>query len=198
MFDATLETIEPGKIVKYHVTHDGLPLTFREVLELWQADAAFVTHYNQLLAAAEFSGYRWETPSVSTGTLNRTFEFVLLNCSGFCSRRTDQVTYKSYFTSEEADGGVVAFDNLSGDARLIVPSPRTDISAYGHLAAFVRNGPPQQLGEFWRVVGQEVQNQISGGPLWLSTAGGGVAWLHVRLDSSPKYYGYSPFKKPQA
>ncbi len=31
-------------------------------------------------------------------------------------------------------------------------------------------------------------------PLWLSTAGGGVAWLHVRLDSRPKYYGYSPYK----
>ncbi|MGI9175867.1 MAG: DUF6940 family protein [Rhodothermales bacterium] len=24
--------------------------------------------------------------------------------------------------------------------------------------------------------------------MWLSTAGGGVSWLHVRLDSRPKYY----------
>jgi hypothetical protein len=31
--------------------------------------------------------------------------------------------------------------------------------------------------------------------LWLSTAGMGVSWLHVRLDSSLKYYGYKPFKQ---
>ncbi len=28
-----------------------------------------------------------------------------------------------------------------------------------------------------------------------STAGGGVSWLHVRLDSWPKYYGYAPYKQ---
>jgi len=31
-------------------------------------------------------------------------------------------------------------------------------------------------------------------PTWLSTAGGGVAWLHVRLDTRPKYYRYNPYR----
>mmetsp|Transcript_9405 Transcript_9405/g.21189 ORF Transcript_9405/g.21189 Transcript_9405/m.21189 type:complete len:541 (+) Transcript_9405:444-2066(+) len=30
-------------------------------------------------------------------------------------------------------------------------------------------------------------------PVWLSTSGMGVPWLHVRLDSSPKYYTYHGF-----
>lgn len=30
-------------------------------------------------------------------------------------------------------------------------------------------------------------------PVWLSTAGAGVAWLHVRLDDRPKYYSYRPY-----
>ncbi len=30
-------------------------------------------------------------------------------------------------------------------------------------------------------------------PTWLSTAGHGVAWLHVRLDTRPKYYRYTPY-----
>jgi tRNA G26 N,N-dimethylase Trm1 len=33
---------------------------------------------------------------------------------------------------------VVVFSSLRGDATLIVPSPRTDIDTYGHLAGFVR------------------------------------------------------------
>jgi hypothetical protein len=31
-------------------------------------------------------------------------------------------------------------------------------------------------------------------PEWLSTAGAGVSWLHVRLDDRPKYYGYAPYR----
>ena len=30
--------------------------------------------------------------------------------------------------------------------------------------------------------------------LWLSTHGKGVAWLHVRIDDSPKYISYIPYK----
>jgi Family of unknown function (DUF6940) len=30
---------------------------------------------------------------------------------------------------------------------------------------------------------------------FFSTAGAGVAWLHVRLDDRPKYYGYPPYRR---
>ena len=33
----------------------------------------------------------------------------------------------------------------------------------------------------------KVEARIDDRPLWLSTAGDGVAWLHVRLDQRPKY-----------
>jgi hypothetical protein len=29
--------------------------------------------------------------------------------------------------------------------------------------------------------------------MWLSTSGLGVAWLHIRLDSTPKYYQHQPY-----
>jgi hypothetical protein len=47
----------------------------------------------------------------------------------------------------------------------------------------------------WRTVGKTLQERIAEQPVWLSTAGGGVSWLHVRLDSRPKYYGYHPYKE---
>ena len=37
-------------------------------------------------------------------------------------------------------------------------------------------------------------NNKNNDPIWFSTSGSGVAWLHFRLDSRPKYYTYKPFK----
>jgi hypothetical protein len=31
--------------------------------------------------------------------------------------------------------------------------------------------------------------------IWMSTCGTGVYWLHLRLDSKPKYYTYAPYRE---
>jgi len=43
---------------------------------------------------------------------------------------------------------------------------------------------------------REALARLSDRPLWISTAGMGVNWLHVRLDSRPKYYRHAPYKTP--
>jgi hypothetical protein len=194
MFEATIDNIEPNRVTRYLLTRNGAALTFADVLDLWESDGVFRNYYTRLLADSAFAAYRWETPALTSSNATRRFEFVLLNTPGFCSRNTDQTAFHGYFTDDDTDDGVVSFSNLGGDATLVVPSPRAHISAYGHLAAFIRQGPEPQLDAFWRVVGRSAKSRIGHSPLWLSTAGGGVAWLHVRLDSRPKYYGYSPYK----
>lgn len=59
------------------------------------------------------------------------------------------------------------------------------------------------MHELLALVGKEVERRVAsnshGGtpvPLWVSTSGLGVSWLHVRLDSRPKYYTYAPYKQP--
>jgi uncharacterized protein DUF6940 len=78
---------------------------------------------------------------------------------------------------------------------MVVPCPVGPESAYGHLAAFVRSAPKQHVDHVWQAVGKAVQERLSEKPVWLSTAGLGVSWLHVRLDSRPKYYGYRPYTR---
>lgn len=194
MFDATIDTIDPDRITRYTLTRDAAPLSFSDILDLWQSDSDFRNYFTQLLADSPFAAYRWETPALTTSNATQAFQFVLLNSPGFCSRMTDETTYNSYFTADNTDEGVVSFTNLGGDATLVVPSPRTTIEAYGHLAAFIRGAPKPQVDAFWRIVSISVKSRIDRIPLWLSTAGGGVAWLHVRIDSRPKYYGYTPYK----
>ena len=40
-----------------------------------------------------------------------------------------------------------------------------------------------------------MDSRVGARPIWLSTAGHGVAWLHVRLDSRPKYYLHAPYRE---
>jgi hypothetical protein len=77
-----------------------------------------------------------------------------------------------------------------------VPAPRADRAHYGHLAAFVRGAPPDQVDAFWAEVARAARSRVSSEPLWISTAGLGVAWPHLRLDSRPKYYRHAAYHKP--
>jgi len=107
-------------------------------------------------------------------------------------------------------GEVVQFRNLGGDALLVVPTPPsagsragTDAAdwreggcyaaSHAHLAAFVRGSAQRQQRLLWAAVATAslaalTEDRTGQAPLWVSTSGAGVSWLHVRLDASPKYY----------
>jgi hypothetical protein len=54
----------------------------------------------------------------------------------------------------------------------------------------------QRISAVWQAVGDALLARVAADPVWLSTAGLGVSWLHVRLDSRPKYYRHVPYKLP--
>lgn len=167
--------------------------SFTEIIRGWQGDPAFRAQFNGWLADSPYQAFRWETPAVTTTTLNRPFECVLLDSPGLAPR-PDRSAFAEHFAAAGADG-VVEFQNLGGDATLIVPTPLIDSSAYGHLALFVRQAPEQQRDAFWRFVGNAMERRVGRKPVWLSTAGAGVSWLHVRLDDRPKYYHFTPYRQ---
>ena len=78
---------------------------------------------------------------------------------------------------------------------MIAPCPDKPQADFGHLAAYLRNSTERQQHLLWELVGAAMQRRVSLTPVWLSTAGGGVAWLHIRLDDRPKYYVYEPYRR---
>lgn len=188
----------PGdQIIKYEVYDGENRLTYQQVIDLLINDREFRVDFNQQLADSPFSAYRFETPAVSIDTRCLEFEFVLINTPSFATRKTDADSFREFFTDSQTNDGVVTFENLGRDAVLIVPSPRTRVDAYGQLAAFVRQAPEQQIDSFWRVAALTLQCKINDRPVWFSTAGGGVAWLHARIDKRPKYYGFDEYRTPR-
>ncbi|MCA9058403.1 MAG: hypothetical protein KDA85_07885 [Planctomycetaceae bacterium] len=182
-------------IQKFRLSRDGEQLSYADVVKLWQFDSEFQDDFTSILAASPMTGFRWETPVLSALTSGQPFEFVLVDAPRFATRRTDCQAYEQYFTSSEQDGGIVCFPSLGKDAMLVVPSPWTTADVYGHLATFVRGAPQTQTRALWQVLGRTLSARDQDTPIWVSTAGGGVAWLHVRLDKSPKYYWYAKYRR---
>jgi hypothetical protein len=178
---------------RYTIFGDGAQLTNAQVVTLWKSEAEFRSFFLTLLAESPFAAYRWETPPVTLATWDRYFEFVLVDAPGL-ARTPDRQTFAKQFDAAERDG-IAMFQNLGKDATLVVPAPLDASSAYDQLAAFIRTAPDYQRHALWRAVGQAMQSAVGERPIWLSTAGGGVAWLHVRLDATPKYYSYRPYTK---
>lgn len=193
MFSYKLDILNKGRIHKFCIINNAEPMCYADVLSMWQHNESFRSFFISLLADAPFSAYRWETPPVTLSTMNREFEFVLIDSPSLV-RPPDPNTFASYFTASESDVGIVIFENLGKDALLVVPSPQGADFAYAHIAAFIRNGPNSQNHALWQMVGRTMQQKITNQPIWLSTEGSGVSWLHIRLDSRPKYYGFLPYK----
>jgi hypothetical protein len=141
MWSTRNEELAHGSVIR--VDFEGHPVSFSEVLRLWQNDPAFRACFIAVLADSPFSAFRWETPPVTTASAGRPFEFVLLDSPGLASQ-PDPEAFAKYFGGHAGSGDVVSFPNLNNDAILVVPCPRGPISAYGHLAAFVRQAPDAQ------------------------------------------------------
>ena len=192
MWTTRSEKLTSAEGVRFALDFDSYPATFEDVLNGWQRDATFRSLFNSLLADTEYTAFRWETPSITNSMVTRRFEFVLLNSPGL-ARHPDPNTFAEHFGGAIND--IAVFSNLGRDAMMIVPLPTGNISAYGHLAAFVRFAPESQRHALWQSVGETMMRRLGTQPIWLNTAGAGVSWLHVRLDNKPKYYGYEPYRQ---
>jgi hypothetical protein len=179
---------------KYHYEGTNGPLSYAEVIGLWQSSAQFRSFFCQTLRDCPFTAYFWETPPITTDTVAREFECVVIESLALAGVPADLRSFAGQFRSASDDAPVVAFDNLGGDAYLIAPCPRAAIETYPHLGAFVRAAAKEQQHALWRAVGTEIERRLDTNRLWVSTAGLGVYWLHIRLDSYPKYYNYAMYR----
>jgi hypothetical protein len=86
-------------------------------LHLLEVDPDFRDYLTELLATSEYVAYRWETPPVTTNSIDRPFEFVL---NGYSSLkvRPDPGVFDPYF--KEADS---ATEDRLADSRVLADLP---------------------------------------------------------------------------
>ena len=168
-------------------------LSFREVTKLWCNQAEFRELFTASISDSPFEAFFRETPAVSNRNWNRPFAYVLVQSAALSRLHPDFSPFEAHFLARPSEE-VLTFPNLGGDAVLVVPTPLVNEACYPHLGRFLRTAPPSQADALWQRVGLAMQERVSNLPVWLSTAGMGVSWLHLRLDSRPKYYRHPPYK----
>lgn len=159
-------------------------MTWQDILDAWRTDESFCQYFNEALAGCSYADFFWEC--VPLRNADTPFECVLLDAKGvLVNRAASHTAYDEHFSSCK---GTVTFPNLNSDATLVVPCPKKDgdSSAFVTLASFLRNSP--EANAFWKDVSQAIAK--SDKDVWVNTDGREVPWLHIRLDSGPKYTKY--------
>ncbi len=132
-------------------------LSFREVIGLWREYPEFRAWFTLRLRESPFDAYYWELPPVTNQTLDRTFEYVLIDAPGFIGLSADAEPFRAQFAAR-GSAEVLTFPNLRGDAVLVVPAPVSSEDCYMHLAHFVRRAPVAQVDVFWKAVGMRCRS----------------------------------------
>jgi hypothetical protein len=158
---------------------------WREAVNGWATCATARDELISGILETDHEAVLWETSPSLTG--QEVFEQVVTAAQNLAHLPADAGAFSAHLGS-----GVAAFDNLSGDTRLVAPAPPGE---FGHLTSFLRNAPADLRHGLWRKVAEEILTWWAEGRgvLWVSTHGAGVPWLHVRLDPRPKYYS-SPLR----
>jgi hypothetical protein len=188
VWTANTENIPGGRHIQIY--SDGHSVSFRSYLDLLERDEDFGKWYTGLLAGSDYEAFFWEHPPLCNANIDSETEFVVLESPALARFSADPEPFRSHF---KCQNDIVSFHSLGGDALLIAPAPSEPLAACAHLAAFVREAPTTQVQGLWRETGRAVRETLNERNLWLSTSGLGIAWLHIRLDSYPKYYQHRPY-----
>ena len=210
MFRESIETEHGEKKAGDH-------LTWGEVIDLWIDDrdfrAAWMASFEDFRDVNWGTGdYYWECAPVKSASLGARYEHVVKDKGARRGGAADEGAFAEHFDAARNAGKIVAtFRNLGGDAKLVSPLPdalnhrrrgrcmHDFVSGWGGLEGDEGDDRDKRVvHETIRAMGAEVKSHLSRTselPVWVSTNGDGVAWLHVRIDERPKYYAYAPYRK---
>lgn len=188
-FEFTVDALPGHSGFHVRANRAGQTLSYAAAIEHWQHEPTFVDRFVHELHRCPFPAYFFETPSLTTATLGRPFEFVLIDAPALARVRADSHAFRSNLDPREP---VVTFQNLGRDAVLVVPCDQGADCA--HLASFIRTGTRTQIHALWRAAAAALMAECGAAPRWLSSSGLGVPWLHLRIDTRPKYYSHGPYR----
>lgn len=179
---------------EYTVVHPdkSRPITNQEFLHLLEERESFRFAYNGLLRQSDHPAFYWEHPPLSADNLHATYRFSLIASTTLHGVAADRRPFASHFGEPEP---FLVAPNLKKDALLVIPNGKVFGQELVSLADVVRKLPEEDLDLFWGVVAQVTAELLVKRTVYLNTAGDGVSWCHVRLDSRPRYYKNRAYRR---
>lgn len=178
------------------VDETGRVWSWRAVLDALATDGSVATVLERAITQVPFPGVFWECGPVVGRDLDQPFQWVVVDSPAVARLIPSPGAFRAPMADAPA-GPIAVFPNLGHDAVLVAPRPGGDGEQAAHLVDFLRTARSSRRRALWTAIGSACQERLSArpdAPLWLSTSGLGVPWLHVRLDDRPKYITWRPFR----
>jgi hypothetical protein len=193
MWTAIRTPIEEGERVS--IDAGGARLSLADVLEGWRSNADFCDAFTAMLAATPFAAFFWEMPPIRISDLDQPYEYVAMDAPELYGVVEDEGPFSERLATAPSGAVVITFTNLSGQASLVVPRPNGAPGSNAQIATFARCGPASQQRALLALVAEQARARLSDRPIWISTSGLGVHWLHVRIEDDPVYYMHEPYRE---
>jgi len=136
----------------------------------------------------------WQTSVLDSKELNTYREKT--TPKNYVHAAEDRSPFHAYLKkkSNSEERYALGFWNISKDAYLVIPKPRSGKN-FQSLFHFSQNASNLQQRKFWKRVVIEIRNMLKQySQLYVNVQGSAVAYLHVRIDTKPKYYKGHWFK----
>ncbi len=152
--------------------------------DLLSKNKTFRSTCTQILQSVPYPDYVWYLCKIGKGCEVNPFKFTVKQTVFDC--KEDPKT----FDAVNFDKSMNIIPNLSKNALLLVPKYlKTEKRCYSSISKFMRYGPPNQVDDFWKALADILTYPVNA---WISTHGHGVCYLHLRIDSQPKYLNWVP------
>jgi len=166
--------------------------SYATVFRAWSRAGRAGAAWGATLGQVPMKAFALELPRLTVERVDEPFQCMVISDPALDRHSPDPSPFRKSIPDDV--GEVATISSLGGDAVLVVPVPADELQPYAHLAAFCRSAPESVQGALWAAVADAAMSLLSERPVWLSTSGHGVHWLHVRLDERPKYYQYAPYR----
>jgi hypothetical protein len=192
------QNIIDNYIIVYRITKNKNYLSYENFYESIKSSEKLINDIITILKSITFESYYLEFNPTSWNSLaNTIFEFVIIKTTSF-TNKTDIITFGESNINTNSNN-IYTFYNLSKSSILISPhyNHNYNINIYNNIGTFMRSSNLEQQFLLLAIVFTQYLVQLKKNQnklLWLSTHGKGIGWLHVRIDNSPKYISYQPYK----
>ena len=168
----------------------GAPLSRQAFFEALRDETALRTTLTDVLVGLGMSAVAWECAPLSRANGARAMTQLVLPHPALARTEADPSPFADHLAGGSGTEGVRWFENFGKDARLVVPCEPRRGARFAHLVSFLEHASASQRDALWQLVGRLACEHLArtDAPVWVSTAGMAVPWLHVRLDLRPKYY----------
>ena len=187
--------------------------TWEEKLQAWERGCDL-----PILPTFSKNGFMWRTSKLTNDPASdnynevfEAFDFRKLRHDDLMRGKEEEKWFAKVAAAQKIQNAkVVDFSNFSGTTRLIVPIPKEfslknkdeflkskRIFQHNHkyywnyrtLKEFYANADEEEIKLLWQKVARVARKMLkTHRVIWINTHGEGINWLHVRIDTTTKYY----------